>query len=253
MKKDDPYKFEQKKINHIFHYTSVFTDLQKIIRYGFAPSYCKEEIDSVKYLSPMVSFCNIPIAEVDRYMRYGKNGIGMSLEWAIRKGVNPVLYIHRGSPYKSLASANVLNAVPENPNANREYNFLLKSVTTQLLQNVKYWQTEYQGDIINTYQEREWRFVPKLNNELPIVDREMHPKEYDTLTDKKESPKPHLKNYTMDIESINDIRYIVVTSETQREKMIKTLSYRFGKDETSDALINGKLSILTASQIRNDF
>lgn len=247
MKKDDPYKFEQKKINHVFHYTSAFTDLQKIVRHGFAPSYCKEEIDSVKYLSPMVSFCNIPIAEVDNYMRYGKNGIGMSLEWAIKKGVNPVLYVHEGSPYKSLASANVFNATPQDPDANKEFNFLLKSITTQLLQSVKYWQTKYQGDIINTYQEREWRFVPKLKNESPIIDSEINAKEYDTFTDKIAMPKPHLKGYSMNIESINDIKYIVVTTELQREKMIKTLNYRFGKNETTQALINGKLSILTAS------
>jgi hypothetical protein len=64
----DHYKYEQKKINHVFHYTSNFSDLQKIVRNGFIPSYCREEIANKTYLTPMVSFCNIPIAEVDRYI-----------------------------------------------------------------------------------------------------------------------------------------------------------------------------------------
>lgn len=64
--------FNQKKINHIFHYADNFEIFQKILKNGFAPSYCSENINKIEYFIPMVSFCNIPLRDVDSYMRYGK-------------------------------------------------------------------------------------------------------------------------------------------------------------------------------------
>src|SRR5659263_94182 len=87
-------EFNQKKINHIFHYTSNFDVLLKILKNGFEPSYCAERINDVEYYIPMISFCNIPLRDVDLYMRYGKYGIGMSLEWAEENSISPVVYIH---------------------------------------------------------------------------------------------------------------------------------------------------------------
>lgn len=265
----DQYKYEQKKINHVFHYTSNFTDLQKIVRKGFIPSYCKEEIGNDKYLTPMVSFCNIPIAEVDKYMRYGKNGIGMSLYWAIKKGLSPVIYTHNNSPYQSiLGQLSMLklqfdldeyidnkkyNLFDEDPNSLLALDrvSLTYKINLKILQFLKNWQTEYQGDQIITYQEREWRYVPNNEKIDPLI------KEgsliFDDYLDKEIKPKPHLKDFPLAIDSLNDIKYIVVTTEKQREKIIGTLNNRFTEEKTTTALLTGKLSILTASQIRNDF
>lgn len=265
----DQYKYEQKKINHIFHYTSDFTDLQKIVRKGFIPSYCNEEIGDDKYLTPMVSFCNIPIADVDKYMRYGKNGIGMSLTWAVKKGLSPVIYTHDNSPYKSIIGQLSLLKLQFDLDEHidgKKYNFmdedpasllaldrvsLTYKINLKILQFLKNWQTEFQGDKIITYQEREWRYVPDNRKIDPLI------KEgnliYDDFLDKKIKPKPHLPNFPLEIDSLNDIKYIVVTTDKQREKIIGTLNYRFTESETNKALITGRLLILTASQIRNDF
>lgn len=269
---DDQYKYEQKKINHIFHYTSNFIDLQKIVRQGFLPSYCKEEIGNKKYLTPMVSFCNIPIAEVDKYMRYGKNGIGMSLTWAVKKGLSPVIYTHENSPYQSiLGQLSMLklqfDLIEEDKNIGlRNYNIkddssdilfeldkenLTYKINLKILQFLKNWKTEYQGDKIITYQEREWRYVPDDVKIYPLIEeRDLI---YHDFLDKQIKPKPHLPNFPLEIDSLDDIKYIVVTTDKQREKIIGTLNNRFGEKATTKALLTGRLSILTASQIRNDF
>lgn len=251
--KIDEYEFEQKKINHIFHYTNRFEYLEGIIKNGFQPSYCKEQIEKMEYLSPMVSFCNIPIGEVDKYARYGKNGIGMSMEWAIKNKVNPVLYIHEGSEYINILHTESLFK-NDFTSGNEER---VVKIAQGLLSNIKYWKTIYKGKLINTYQEREWRYVPNLSNTkyFPIIDCHFknHIKEYDLFCDDKLKPKPHFPDHSILIEKISDINYIVVTTELQRKKVIDILVEKFDKELVNEALINGKLSILTASQIRNDF
>jgi hypothetical protein len=211
-KAQDEYEFVQKKINHIFHYTSRCEVLEKIIRNGFQPSYCKEQIRDRKYLSPMVSFCNIPIGEVDKYVRYGKNGIGMSMEWAIKNRVNPVLYIHEGSEYMDILNNKHLMGS----------NFLNDGVSSanKLLSNIKYWKTNHKNKSINTYQEREWRFVPSLDKERLIIDEAINTSEYAKFCAKKKST-PHFPNHKLVIESISDISYIVVTTAKQRKQQLK--------------------------------
>ena len=253
MKKDDPYKFEQKKINHVFHYTNRFEFLEGIIMDGFKPSYCKEQIEGLQYLSPMVSFCNIPIGEVDKYARYGKNGIGMSMEWAIENKINPVQYIHKGSKFINILHVEGLF----NETFNNQYEQRLVRIAIDLLQNIKYWKTIHKGKEINTYQEREWRYVPDFSNSdyLEIIDSQYEPhiKKYDDFCDEEIKPKPHFPEFALEINKISDINYIVVTTELQRRSIIKLLENRFGEEDVFKAIINGKLSILTASQIRNDF
>ena len=251
-KKIDEYEFEQKKINHVFHNTNRFEYLEGIIKGGFQASYCKEEMQGYKYLSPMVSFCNIPIGEVDKYARYGKNGIGMSMEWAIKNKVNPVLYIHRGSDYFNILDTRSLF---KREHLDKNEDKLVK-IALKLLTNIKCWKTIYKEKLINTYQEREWRYVPNLENRREILDETHDHQEYRLFTDEKEKPKQHFPEHRLNIEKISDISYIVVTKETQRKKVIERLKAKFdeeSKEVVDEALINGKLSILTASQIRNDF
>lgn len=265
----DPYKYEQKKINHVFHYTSYFPDLQKIVRNGFIPSYCKEEIDNKKYLTPMVSFCNIPIGEVDKYVRYGKNGIGMSLKWAIKNGLSPVTYTHENSPYYFILSSfsllkfhQEISGYKDNNGKNflgmnmlddlaLDQNSIRYKANLKLLQYLKNWETEYKGEKVVTYQEREWRYVPDNNIIKPLIEEQ--DSEFDEYLDKVKKPKPHLPEFALRIKNLEDIRYIVVTTEKQVDSIIKTLNKRFSEINTTQALLKGKLSILTASQIRNDF
>lgn len=189
--------FSQKRINHIFHYTQSFDSLRGIVSNGFSPSYCVEQITDLTYLIPMVSFCNISIRDVDLYMRYGNYGIGMSIDWAVKNRISPVIYIHETSPFNNLHRevnkvlltdlgsrqlADALRQFEEAIEKGEAYNYTvpaddrhtqllsdINKLTVPALQFFKNWKTQYNRQEIITYQEREWRYIPELREEKKII------------------------------------------------------------------------------------
>jgi hypothetical protein len=71
--------------------------------------------------------------------------------------------------------------------------------------------------------------------------------------EKEVKPKPHLPDHSLQIESITDLRYIIINNEEERSIIIKCLNEKFGDQKVLEALFNGTLIILTDQQIRNDF
>ncbi|WP_103070843.1 abortive infection system antitoxin AbiGi family protein [Aquimarina sediminis] len=264
-------EFKQKKINHIFHYTGQFDWLKKILKNGFAPSYCEETINNSTYYIPMVSFCNIPLKDVDNYMHYGKYGIGMSMEWAIKHQLSPVIYIHENSPIKDLYDTTfnltmeqfIKKSLFDSYNkhkkiTNKEYPLTeeqilnLYSISQKTVQFLKNWKTKHKGNEIITYQEREWRFIPNLKK---VEELEIIKEDDDEFSDYKNKriKKPHLPDYLLQIENITDIRYITIKNENQRPEIIKILEKKFGEPNLKNSIISGKLVILTENQLHNDF
>lgn len=269
-------EFNQKKINHVFHYTPSFENLLKILQNGFVPSYCKEEIGDTAYLIPMVSFCNISLKDVELYMRYGKYGIGLSIEWAIKNRISPVIYFHKNSPFNQFysqinhvsllnnaerklkaairqAEAGLFNETEYDSTYGSEDGHLLQelnNITVPTLQFFKFWKTTYRNKEVITYQEREWRFIPELKVENRIIHSSDN--EFINYNNKKIKPKPHLPKYSLK-PLISDLKYIIIREENQRLKIIDTLNKIFGDKKVTTAIIEGKLMILTDEQIKNDF
>lgn len=86
----------------LIHFTNTKEKLMKILEEDFRIYNCKEEIvlDVKKggYVAPMVSFCDIPLSEVKSHIsKYGTYGLGMTKAWGTKRGLNPVLYIAKGS------------------------------------------------------------------------------------------------------------------------------------------------------------
>lgn len=100
----------------LFHYTS-FENLLGIIDNGFKYSNFEEDLpftmpegsffakfnetDLIRYYQHIASvcFCDLPFDRIeDHRNQYGQYCIGMSKEWAMKNGVTPVRYIHKGSP-----------------------------------------------------------------------------------------------------------------------------------------------------------
>ncbi|MDR6969445.1 hypothetical protein J2X31_003476 [Flavobacterium arsenatis] len=265
-------KFNQKKINHIFHYLDNFEILIKILKNGFAPSYCKEIINDTDYYIPMVSFCNIPLRDVDLYMRYGKYGIGLSLDWALENSISPVIYTHEKTPFKNLHSKinqiqlynlsrkmfkNILDATLNNQEDEtdyKEYDELIKNinnVTVPTIQFFKNWKTKYKSQEIITYQEREWRYVPTLENEKSLITK--GDTEFEQLEEKVFRKKPHLPNHILDISKIEYLRYVIIQNEKQSDRVLNTLKSKFGEENVINSILSGKLMIINDDLIFNDF
>ncbi|HEY6436969.1 MAG TPA: abortive infection system antitoxin AbiGi family protein [Ignavibacteriaceae bacterium] len=275
-----PDSFNQKKVEHIFHYTKTVDSILGILKSGYHPSYCQEEIGELQYLIPMVSFCNISIKDVGLYMRYGEYGIGMSVDWALSNKISPVIYVHENSPFSDLHSKvnklllwdmvgkqmerfrKVIEeavAKGENPDTtvgiqkDEDMNLLaaINEITVPALQFFKNWKINYYGKEIVTYQEREWRYIPGLVGEKKIVSSSED--EYKELIDEKQRPKPHLPKYALAIKSIDVIKYIIIKDDSERMIIFDCLTQIFGSKVVIDALVGGRLMLLTNDQIRNDF
>ena len=236
--------FSQKKVNHIVHYLDNFESLLKILKDGFAPSYCLENIDSSEYYIPMVSFCNIPLKDVDQYMRYGKYGLGMSLDWALKNGISPVVYIHEKTPFKDFSKKLFSSGFYKNDVKNFD---MLRNATLPAIQFFKNWKTIYKGKEIITYHEREWRYIPDLEDNKVLA-----PNEFDEMKTSLFFKKPHLPEHSINF-NIEDIRYIVINNESQRPRIIKSLKKKYGNEPVIETILSGKLMIINEELIRNDF
>jgi len=199
--------------NTLFHFCPTLDILLKIISGGFHPTYCWEVIRATKKRSlsagvPMISFCDIPLTKVcDHNEQYGKYGIGMSMEWADAKGLNPILYLHSNS----MLSQSLLNLGDFILKAEKQYKDdinLEKSFDEfyQIFQYVKNYRGSYYtkgGDLIEDYKyynEREWRYVVPANDENIIVEKG----EYDKWRGELKNSKPLLSKYKLHF-TANDI------------------------------------------------
>ncbi|MFU0923178.1 abortive infection system antitoxin AbiGi family protein [Kluyvera sichuanensis] len=80
------------KSETLFHFTKSSDTLEIILKNGFWPRYCLEDIrwlefTDVEYVSyPMVCFCDIPLSRISEHVSfYGSFGLGVSKDWAKKK------------------------------------------------------------------------------------------------------------------------------------------------------------------------
>ncbi|WP_184548354.1 abortive infection system antitoxin AbiGi family protein [Mucilaginibacter sp. FT3.2] len=93
--------------NSIIHFTSELDNLLGILTEGFKVKYCLERLEShrrfLHMAVPMISFCDIPFSTFQNHISaYGSYGIGLSKDWAGYHGINPVLYLSKGSDINKL-------------------------------------------------------------------------------------------------------------------------------------------------------
>lgn len=260
--------FKQKKINHVVHYTKTIDDLLNILNIGFAPSYCLEQVNSLKLYIPMVSFCNIPIKDVKLYMNYGNYGIGISIDKAIEKKLSPVTYIHENTTFNK-SHTRIFNLAKDilykNPSLvyieekNDDLNEISK-LTFEILMYIKNIYVEYNGETIVTYNEREWRYIPNLHDssEKQVITQAhndfkfLNDEEYKLLNDNKFKTKPHLPYNTLKLD-LDEIKYIFVESQNENVLVINELKKIYGVESVINAITGGNLLILNHEILENDF
>lgn len=236
--------------NSIIHFTKSKEALQGILQDNFKIHYCIEEVDSsdnhFKMAIPMVSFCDITLSQVKVHMdKYGEYGIGLTKEWAIRNGLNPVLYMDKNS----MLANSFINFFDDYLKAKTSFNIQEK----QFLDLARYTKN-YQGDLERNgkihkdyrfYDEREWRYTLSHNEHenfaLPVGD------DFD-----KEEVNQKINEFRLIFEP-NDIKYIIIKDEEEINEFINVLRKAKGKNFSMNDVEKLTTRIITSTQIYEDF
>lgn len=231
--------------NNITHFTN-FDGFKGILKSQlFWPRYNPEEVthemktwftdEDDRYNSfhiPMICFCDSDVNVIEHTKIYGCYGISFSKNWAIRKVLCPVMYIHRGSEITSILHKMFLdNADKYGKSKDEERNNALKN--HKALFWISLFTKPYEGHYtkINDnkvyYTEREWRYIPKLSN-----DQTVSGKNIDMINQRNEQVKKFPLRFNLD-----DIEQLKVFHKNQKEVEC------FLEDNNLDSLIN-KIEII---------
>jgi hypothetical protein len=244
----------------LFHFTSR-DNLFAILESTFAVSYARERIvgidKDIRFGVPMVSFCDLRLSELKDHMdKYGKYGIGLSKDWANRKGLNPVFYVSRHCPFTDT----FISAV-EQLHRQLDWHFdsakaTQASTTYMSILNSYRYIKNYEGDLIRqgkvvneNYRfadEREWRFVPSLSDQLlPFVAIEKM-----NSARKKENLNSGISHLPLEFQP-EDIRYLIIDQDEERVDLIRHLQVAKSRfDERTKRRLASRL--LTSEQIVRD-
>jgi hypothetical protein len=217
----------------LFHFTKK-ENLLGILENEFYPRYSLEEFKinrtQFKLGIPMVSFCDIPLGLIQEHINdYGRYGIGMSKDWAKRKGLNPVLYLDENSELSCLINS-ALKVKSEDIKAMMELGIKIESETElyrnllKILRYSKIIEGSFKRNGIDRvkkfYDEREWRYVPDniIYNSRYLVVREDEFK-----GPLLEHENEMLKKAKLSFEP-NDINYIIIEDESEREDILENIN-----------------------------
>lgn len=226
--------------NSIIHYTDSLGTLELVLKEGFKIKYCVERLvlglGESNAAHPMISFCDIPLSDSKQhYDAYGKYGIGLTKDWAVQNGINPVLYID----HNSLFAESMLGLILER----RKKDTNLTPTQKSLILKIKAYAKNYSGHLkrkgvdnknYKFYDEREWRLVPKpsqMNSASFSVDVATYNKDKNKYN---ESMADCRITFTS-----KDISYIIVEKTSEIPKILNFL-----RTEYSDKCTAKELDIL---------
>lgn len=244
----------------LFHFTSkkgLFGILEDDFRLSCARERVEADGQSVELGVPMISFCDLRLSELKDHMeKYGRYGIGLSKDWANRRGLNPVFYVNRHSKFTRDFIAAVqgvyrlLDGITDLDELTRA-----QSAYMDVL-NAYRFMKNYEADLarpghqpLTDYRfadEREWRYVPARSELEPGF---LPPSLISTSIGKT------IANGAIQLHRLrfdpDDIRYLVVPTDEERLDLIEHLGNvkaRYDVDTRSRLASR----ILTAEQIHND-
>lgn len=244
--------------NILFHLTKR-RNLYNILNSTFKVSYARERILAGSRLKefgvPMISFSDLRLSELKEHIgSYGKFGIGLTKDWAIEKGLNPVMYASQHSLFTENFFDGIENFFEllmnsEDPDG-RYANAYNKTMNT--LRYIK----NYKGDLIRPGKkkrhnyvfanEREWRYV------LPFSDQFLSFVPIDSIRTSEQKSRLNQKINHIKIHfQPDDIKYLIVEKDNDINPLIAHL--RVAKIGFSDTTVDRLSSrILTFEQIKKD-
>lgn len=193
----------------LFHFTSSFENLCSILRVGFWPRYCVEDIrwtgfGEEYYAVPMVCFCDIPLSRINGIVQdYGVYGLGLTKAWGIASGLNPLLYVTENSLFTS--SLLKLFENPSNEDKDSKVHVMHALAYTKPFNG----KIMVHGRFVDKlfYEECEWRYVPMIyeGSHYPCLFKEEF--ENKNILDKAHEERRNDSKLTF---TPADIKYIIV-------------------------------------------
>ena len=247
----------------LFHFTPCRKNIVGILKNTFYPRYCYEEFDLTDkskdrytYIGdafPMVCFCDIPLSQLMSHIEtYGRYGFGMTKEWGIRSGLNPVIYYNKNSHM-----ANAIDELAQSLKGSSRK--VIEELAVVLMYLKPYEGILYRGGRVTKkdvrfYDEHEWRYVPDIrvmhDKKLELVLLEeiyLQPRKLKAANKKLERDETRL-SFTAD-----DIKYIIIDKESEINEMIRELRVIKGSKYDLDTIERMVSRIITVKQIENDF
>lgn len=268
--------------NTLFHFTSSLGYLLGILTNNFYPRYClenhksffEEKVESKGI--PMVCFCDIPLSNIQNHTAvYGEYAIGLSKDWGKENKINPIMYFLEDSVFVETIKAS-FTEITQKTTAIQSYTEGKSSPESKFCENSAFgyyglhnglmlilsYTKEYIGSAtrndkttenIRFYDEREWRYVPDL--------LEMHedPPSFLSEAECLDSNLKRQRNKQLETSDMalkfgpNDIKYIIVSKETEIPEMIekiRTIKQPKYTPGEIDLLIT---RIISLEQISQDF
>lgn len=222
----------QPKSSTLFHFTKSVDVVQSILKNSFYPRLSLEDvtwlgIPKLEYFAyPMVCFCDIPLGRIEEHVNfYGAYGVGLSREWAIKNGLNPVFYLSKSSPLVGNFLTSMRAAIeadkPKKP----------EDRTSRQLHTIMAHMKPLDGTMVvagspvskEFYLENEWRYVPRLDDQPIALVKE----QYDD--DAVRNPyNDELKAKAPLGFSPEDVRYVFVKSDADIPPLVDFMNSQLG-------------------------
>jgi len=233
--------------DELFHFTKEYRSIISIMNNKFKPFFCIEDLSfmykkdkNMTLALPIVCFCDIPLERISIHKKkYGNYGIGLTKEWGMKNSLNIVNYSFPES-YKSSSYRILIDSYDEfKTDLNGENLDAFSNAFNILLMTSK----PYEGKIfdkmnkkwldskVRFYNEREWRYLPLVDKLNWSISLEEHKGKYCDFFDAIEKEQPKIQDeYTLKF-TVDDIKYIFLTDNSEIEKFIKDISGIYGVTE----------------------
>lgn len=227
------------KSSSLFHFTKSRETLQLILKNGFWPRYCLEDLNwlpdsgELFVAFPMVCFCDIPLSRIEEHVGfYGNYGVGMTKDWAKKNGLNPVQYF-AGENSFTTAFKNLINEV-DHLNSDRvdlfkenfrHVNSFIKPCEGRMIFGKEFIEKDF-------YQESEWRYAPRGESVAPYLTHS----DFQNSETLQEHNNKTRESAMLKI-SPQDIRYIFVRSDADIPPLVNFIQAELDSFPSSEVKI----------------
>jgi hypothetical protein len=189
----------------------------------------------------MVCFCDIPLTQTQEHIKtYGNYAIGLSKDWGIGNGLNPVFYINELEITVTLE--NLTLGIQSHEIGTGAFEHIFSFMKTYQGPNLK----NPKNGIKVFYNEKEWRFVPYVKQFQDKIMKQIY-WENDSFLSDIDYIKGH-RFFTLPFK-LSDVRYIISNTEKNKTKLLTFLK----KSGYSEFLQKQSVKVLTTNEIFGNF